>query len=157
MDLKKKSHSLFVDSILIYPLPNLLFISPSPLLTPAAPTVPPATTVSLTTPSSDECDDEQASCHSGTGDDYDVTGANIALVRLRAPPALPCPRCHPICCGSHSVCCPLCPPPNPCTSPHPSCPPLSTAWILFFKRLICQLLCTPPCMQAHNYPLLLWQ
>lgn len=47
-----------------------------------APTLPPTTTVSTTTPT-DECDDDQASCHS---DDYDVTGANIALMRLRASP-----------------------------------------------------------------------
>ncbi|KAM3860860.1 neuropilin-1a [Diretmus argenteus] len=33
-----------------------------------APTLPPSTTLP------DECDDDQASCHSGTGDDYDVTG-----------------------------------------------------------------------------------
>uniref|UniRef100_A0A8C7WRQ4 Neuropilin n=1 Tax=Oryzias sinensis TaxID=183150 RepID=A0A8C7WRQ4_9TELE len=39
-----------------------------------APTLPP--TMPNTTPS-DECDDDQANCHSGTGDDYDVTGANI--------------------------------------------------------------------------------
>ncbi|KAA8580994.1 hypothetical protein FQN60_013952 [Etheostoma spectabile] len=38
-----------------------------------APTLPPTTLVPSTTPS-DECDDDQASCHSGTGDDYDVTG-----------------------------------------------------------------------------------
>ncbi|XP_034024219.1 LOW QUALITY PROTEIN: neuropilin-1a-like [Thalassophryne amazonica] len=44
-------------------------------------TVPPTTLVPNTTPS-DECDDDQASCHSGTGDDYDMTGANIALMRL---------------------------------------------------------------------------
>uniref|UniRef100_A0A8C9ZTE3 Neuropilin n=1 Tax=Sander lucioperca TaxID=283035 RepID=A0A8C9ZTE3_SANLU len=57
-----------------------------------APTLPPTTLVPSTTPS-DECDDDQASCHSGTGDDYDVTGANIALMRLQkktCPPlALP--------------------------------------------------------------------
>uniref|UniRef100_A0A3B3DXA5 Neuropilin n=1 Tax=Oryzias melastigma TaxID=30732 RepID=A0A3B3DXA5_ORYME len=53
-----------------------------------APTLPP--TIPSTTPS-DECDDDQASCHSGTGDDYDVTGANIAFMRLR--PASPlCPQ-----------------------------------------------------------------
>uniref|UniRef100_A0A8C7WAZ0 Neuropilin n=1 Tax=Oncorhynchus mykiss TaxID=8022 RepID=A0A8C7WAZ0_ONCMY len=45
-----------------------------------APT-PLPTTLASTTPS-DECDDDQASCHSGTGDDYDVTGANITLMRL---------------------------------------------------------------------------
>uniref|UniRef100_H2LIV8 Neuropilin n=1 Tax=Oryzias latipes TaxID=8090 RepID=H2LIV8_ORYLA len=45
-----------------------------------APTLPP--TMPSTTPS-DECDDDQANCHSGTGDDYDVTGANIAFMRLR--------------------------------------------------------------------------
>lgn len=50
-----------------------------------APTLPPTTAVPSTTPT-DECDDDQASCHSGTGDDYDVTGANIALMRLRASP-----------------------------------------------------------------------
>uniref|UniRef100_A0A3Q2D2C7 Neuropilin n=1 Tax=Cyprinodon variegatus TaxID=28743 RepID=A0A3Q2D2C7_CYPVA len=38
-----------------------------------APTLLPTTAVPSTTPS-DECDDDQASCHSGTGDDYDVTG-----------------------------------------------------------------------------------
>uniref|UniRef100_A0A6Q2ZG67 Neuropilin n=1 Tax=Esox lucius TaxID=8010 RepID=A0A6Q2ZG67_ESOLU len=38
-----------------------------------APTLPPTTPPPPTTPS-DECDDDQASCHSGTGDDYDVTG-----------------------------------------------------------------------------------
>uniref|UniRef100_A0A3B5ATH7 Neuropilin n=1 Tax=Stegastes partitus TaxID=144197 RepID=A0A3B5ATH7_9TELE len=53
-----------------------------------APTLPPTTAVPSTTPS-DECDDDQASCHSGTGDDYDVTGANIAFMRLR--PTLPLP------------------------------------------------------------------
>uniref|UniRef100_A0A669DMY6 Neuropilin n=1 Tax=Oreochromis niloticus TaxID=8128 RepID=A0A669DMY6_ORENI len=37
-----------------------------------APTLPPTTAIPSTTPS-DECDDDQASCHSGTGDDYDVT------------------------------------------------------------------------------------
>uniref|UniRef100_A0A673JP95 Neuropilin n=1 Tax=Sinocyclocheilus rhinocerous TaxID=307959 RepID=A0A673JP95_9TELE len=36
------------------------------------PTVPPTTPASSTTPS-DECDDDQANCHSGTGDDYDQT------------------------------------------------------------------------------------
>uniref|UniRef100_A0A8C7J5W9 Neuropilin n=1 Tax=Oncorhynchus kisutch TaxID=8019 RepID=A0A8C7J5W9_ONCKI len=45
-----------------------------------APT-PLPTTLASTTPS-DECDDDQASCHSGTGDSYDVTGANITLMRL---------------------------------------------------------------------------
>lgn len=54
----------------------------------AAPTLPPTTAVPSTTPA-DECDDDQASCHSGTGDDYDATGANIALMRLRA--SLPSP------------------------------------------------------------------
>uniref|UniRef100_A0AAX7T191 Neuropilin n=1 Tax=Astatotilapia calliptera TaxID=8154 RepID=A0AAX7T191_ASTCA len=43
-----------------------------------APTLPPTTAIPSTTPS-DECDDDQASCHSGTGDDYDVTGANILI------------------------------------------------------------------------------
>lgn len=52
-------------------------------LTITAPTLPPTTVVPSTTPS-DECDDDQASCHSGTGDDYDVTGANITLMRLQA-------------------------------------------------------------------------
>uniref|UniRef100_A0A8C6PHQ8 Neuropilin n=1 Tax=Nothobranchius furzeri TaxID=105023 RepID=A0A8C6PHQ8_NOTFU len=47
-----------------------------------APTLPPTTLVTSTTPS-DECDDDQASCHSGTGDDYDMTGANIAFMRLQ--------------------------------------------------------------------------
>nr|XP_046212279.1 neuropilin-1a-like isoform X3 [Oncorhynchus gorbuscha] len=41
-----------------------------------APT-PLPTTLASTTPS-DECDDDQASCHSGTGDDYDVTGGTTA-------------------------------------------------------------------------------
>ncbi|KAF3836150.1 hypothetical protein F7725_028708 [Dissostichus mawsoni] len=36
------------------------------------PTFPPTAVVPSTTPS-DDCDDDQASCHSGTGDDYDVT------------------------------------------------------------------------------------
>lgn len=58
------------------------------LLLSVAPTVQPTTPVPNTTPS-DECDDDQASCHSGTGDDYDVTGANIALMRLRQPPPKP--------------------------------------------------------------------
>lgn len=56
-----------------------------------APTLPPTTAAPSTTPT-DECDDDQASCHSGTGDDYDVTGANIALVRLRARPHPTLPR-----------------------------------------------------------------
>ncbi|KAK6292912.1 hypothetical protein J4Q44_G00364130 [Coregonus suidteri] len=38
-----------------------------------SPTLPPTTPAPTTTPS-DDCDDDQASCHSGTGDDYDVTG-----------------------------------------------------------------------------------
>ncbi|KAJ4925504.1 hypothetical protein JOQ06_018234 [Pogonophryne albipinna] len=41
-----------------------------------APTLPPTTVVPSTTPS-DDCDDDQASCHSGTGDDYDVTAGTI--------------------------------------------------------------------------------
>uniref|UniRef100_A0A8C9S2M1 Neuropilin n=1 Tax=Scleropages formosus TaxID=113540 RepID=A0A8C9S2M1_SCLFO len=41
----------------------------------SAPTTAPATT---SVP--DECDDEQANCHSGTGDDYDVTGADTTLI-----------------------------------------------------------------------------
>ncbi|XP_020350469.1 neuropilin-1a isoform X2 [Oncorhynchus kisutch] len=41
-----------------------------------APT-PLPTTLASTTPS-DECDDDQASCHSGTGDSYDVTGGTTA-------------------------------------------------------------------------------
>uniref|UniRef100_A0A8C1VQW6 Neuropilin n=1 Tax=Cyprinus carpio TaxID=7962 RepID=A0A8C1VQW6_CYPCA len=45
------------------------------------PTVPPTTPASSTVPS-DECDDDQANCHSGTGDDYDQTGANTRLQRL---------------------------------------------------------------------------
>lgn len=61
----------------------LLFLS---LESFTAPTLPPTTAIPSTTPT-DECDDDQASCHSGTGDDYDVTGANIALMRLRASPA----------------------------------------------------------------------
>uniref|UniRef100_A0AAQ5YKQ2 Neuropilin n=1 Tax=Amphiprion ocellaris TaxID=80972 RepID=A0AAQ5YKQ2_AMPOC len=68
-----------------------------------APTLPPITVVPSTTPS-DECDDDQASCHSGTGDDYDVTGANIAFMRLR--PTLPSPCCPSSCYGSHSICSP---------------------------------------------------
>uniref|UniRef100_A0AAR2L0Z9 Neuropilin n=1 Tax=Pygocentrus nattereri TaxID=42514 RepID=A0AAR2L0Z9_PYGNA len=47
-----------------------------------APTMPPTTPAPPTTPS-DECDDEQANCHSGTGDDYDQTGANTSLQKLR--------------------------------------------------------------------------
>jgi len=47
----------------------------------AVPTVPPTTPAASTTPS-DECDDDQANCHSGTGDDYDQTGANTRLQRL---------------------------------------------------------------------------
>uniref|UniRef100_A0A8K9XL63 Neuropilin n=1 Tax=Oncorhynchus mykiss TaxID=8022 RepID=A0A8K9XL63_ONCMY len=38
-----------------------------------APTIPPTTSAPTTAPS-DDCDDDQASCHSGTGDDYEVTG-----------------------------------------------------------------------------------
>ncbi|TWW71229.1 Neuropilin-1a [Takifugu flavidus] len=38
-----------------------------------APTLPPTTAFPSTT-LADECDDDQASCHSGTGDDYDKTG-----------------------------------------------------------------------------------
>ncbi|XP_029555183.1 LOW QUALITY PROTEIN: neuropilin-1a-like [Salmo trutta] len=38
-----------------------------------APTIPPTTPAPTTVPS-DDCDDDQASCHSGTGDDYEVTG-----------------------------------------------------------------------------------
>lgn len=57
-----------------------LFLSISDSLT-LAPTVPPTTPASSTTPS-DECDDDQANCHSGTGDDYDQTGANTRLQRL---------------------------------------------------------------------------
>ncbi|KAL1006735.1 hypothetical protein UPYG_G00076160 [Umbra pygmaea] len=38
-----------------------------------APTLPPTTAAPPTSPS-DDCDDDQASCHSGTGDDYEVTG-----------------------------------------------------------------------------------
>uniref|UniRef100_A0A8C1YPT2 Neuropilin n=1 Tax=Cyprinus carpio TaxID=7962 RepID=A0A8C1YPT2_CYPCA len=45
------------------------------------PTVPPTIPASSTVPS-DECDDDQANCHSGTGDDYDQTGANTRLQRL---------------------------------------------------------------------------
>uniref|UniRef100_A0A8C7KM88 Neuropilin n=1 Tax=Oncorhynchus kisutch TaxID=8019 RepID=A0A8C7KM88_ONCKI len=37
-----------------------------------APTIPPTTPAPTTAPS-DDCDDDQASCHSGTGDDYEVT------------------------------------------------------------------------------------
>lgn len=46
-----------------------------------APTVPPTLPVPPTTPS-DECDDEQANCHSGTGDDYEQTGANSRACAL---------------------------------------------------------------------------
>uniref|UniRef100_A0A7N8XAJ9 Neuropilin n=1 Tax=Mastacembelus armatus TaxID=205130 RepID=A0A7N8XAJ9_9TELE len=53
-----------------------------------APTLP-ATTIIPSITQSDECDDDHASCHSGTGDDYDVTGANIVFVRL--PPTSPLP------------------------------------------------------------------
>uniref|UniRef100_A0A8C7KHV9 Neuropilin n=1 Tax=Oncorhynchus kisutch TaxID=8019 RepID=A0A8C7KHV9_ONCKI len=49
-----------------------------------APTIPPTTPAPTTAPS-DDCDDDQASCHSGTGDDYEVTGANITLMRLLPP------------------------------------------------------------------------
>lgn len=77
---------------------NLIFS----LLTFADPTLPPTTAVPNTAPS-DECDDDQASCHSGTGDDYDVTGANIALMRLQANP----PPCPSFCYGSHSIYCVL--------------------------------------------------
>uniref|UniRef100_A0A671YT90 Neuropilin n=1 Tax=Sparus aurata TaxID=8175 RepID=A0A671YT90_SPAAU len=66
-----------------------------------APTLPPTTQVPSTTPS-DDCDDDQASCHSGTGDDYDVTGANIALMRLQANPLSP--SCPSFCFDSHSIC-----------------------------------------------------
>uniref|UniRef100_A0A4W5NZ01 Neuropilin n=1 Tax=Hucho hucho TaxID=62062 RepID=A0A4W5NZ01_9TELE len=38
-----------------------------------APTIP-STTPAPTTAPSDDCDDDQASCHSGTGDDYEVAG-----------------------------------------------------------------------------------
>lgn len=69
-------------------------------LTSPAPTLPPTTLVPSTTPS-DECDDDQASCHSGTGDDYDVTGANIALMRLQATPLSP--SRPSFCYGSHSI------------------------------------------------------
>lgn len=57
-----------------------LFLSISDSLT-LVPTVPPTTPASSTVPS-DECDDDQANCHSGTGDDYDQTGANTRLQRL---------------------------------------------------------------------------
>ncbi|XP_023661755.1 neuropilin-1a isoform X1 [Paramormyrops kingsleyae] len=39
------------------------------------PTAPP-TSPAASTATSDECDDEQAGCHSGTGDDYDTTGVS---------------------------------------------------------------------------------
>lgn len=45
-----------------------------------APTVPPTLPVPPTTPS-DECDDD-ANCHSGTGDDYEHTGANSRACAL---------------------------------------------------------------------------
>uniref|UniRef100_A0A8C7TBF2 Neuropilin n=1 Tax=Oncorhynchus mykiss TaxID=8022 RepID=A0A8C7TBF2_ONCMY len=57
-----------------------------------APTIPPTTSAPTTAPS-DDCDDDQASCHSGTGDDYEVTGANITLMRL-LPPLLLYPYSH---------------------------------------------------------------
>ncbi|XP_067342547.1 neuropilin-1a isoform X3 [Channa argus] len=38
-----------------------------------APSLPPTMVAPGTTPA-DECDDDQANCHSGTGDDYDMTG-----------------------------------------------------------------------------------
>uniref|UniRef100_A0A8C7KJV0 Neuropilin n=1 Tax=Oncorhynchus kisutch TaxID=8019 RepID=A0A8C7KJV0_ONCKI len=53
-----------------------------------APTIPPTTPAPTTAPS-DDCDDDQASCHSGTGDDYEVTGANITLMRLVMTSHLP--------------------------------------------------------------------
>lgn len=31
----------------------------------------------------DECDDDQANCHSGTGDDYQLTGAETILIPLQ--------------------------------------------------------------------------
>lgn len=53
-----------------------------------APTMPPAT-VGPSTTLLDECGYDQASCHSSTGDDYSVTGANIALMRQQATPTRP--------------------------------------------------------------------
>uniref|UniRef100_A0A671RYM2 Neuropilin n=1 Tax=Sinocyclocheilus anshuiensis TaxID=1608454 RepID=A0A671RYM2_9TELE len=47
------------------------------------PTVPPTTPASSTAPS-DECDDDQANCHSGTGDDYDQTGCLTLTFHLMA-------------------------------------------------------------------------
>lgn len=46
----------------------------------SAPTVVP--TISEGKPV-DECDDDQANCHSGTGDDYQLTGAETILIPLQ--------------------------------------------------------------------------
>lgn len=81
----QEAHSLSSTSVWSSWVIYLLFLSFESF---TAPTLPPTTAAPSTTPT-DECDDDQASCHSGTGDDYDVTGANIALMRLRASPA-PC-------------------------------------------------------------------
>ncbi|XP_076146504.1 neuropilin-1a isoform X1 [Alosa pseudoharengus] len=43
-----------------------------------APTLAPTTPAPSTTPS-DECDDEQANCHSGTGDDYELTAGGTIM------------------------------------------------------------------------------
>ncbi len=75
--------TLFCESyvtVCIWMNNEYLFPSISDSLT-LVPTVPPTTPASSTTPS-DECDDDQANCHSGTGDDYDQTGANTRLQRL---------------------------------------------------------------------------
>lgn len=61
-----------------------------------APTAPP-TTVRPSTSLLDECGYDQASCHSTTGDDYNVTGANIALMRLQANSHSPLSPCHLLC------------------------------------------------------------
>ncbi|KAI7789339.1 hypothetical protein IRJ41_004357, partial [Triplophysa rosa] len=52
--------------------PRTFFVLGKPSML-KVPTVLPTTPAPSTTPS-DECDDEQANCHSGTGDDYDQTG-----------------------------------------------------------------------------------
>lgn len=97
-----------------------------------APTLPPTTVVPSTTPS-DECDDDQTSCHSGTGDDYDETGANIAFMRLR--PTFPSPLFPfpPLC--LHSVC----------------------SLQFFVLQLTCHLTRKHACMHAYTFVLALIQ
>uniref|UniRef100_A0A4W5NYQ7 Neuropilin n=1 Tax=Hucho hucho TaxID=62062 RepID=A0A4W5NYQ7_9TELE len=53
-----------------------------------APTIP-STTPAPTTAPSDDCDDDQASCHSGTGDDYEVAG-NLEYVYVSLCDTLTC-------------------------------------------------------------------